>query len=1520
MISSDQEHKSSLIDLIAEATQNVLTPAKEPEETAPDVVHLTIFYSALNQENRTDTELYWFAEKTIADYMEGLPPRHNWTVGHNGGVVLKHLWDKTALEAGDTLVVTLMPEGGGGAGKLIMRIVAMIGIAVLSYFTGGAAAAAYGPLAGAAAGAAVSVVGGILVNTLIPPPKPKEAKTQEDSPSYGVDGPKNTSSEDVPVAVVMGEFRVGGNITNLRVDNDGDTQILYAQYAVSEGPIEGISSIVVNDQDVTYYEDVDYRYRLGVDNQDIVAWFDDSYTNFSKGAKLTTDWLEYTTQGVVDKFRVNIAWPGGLFRIKETTGKRKSSSTGLQIEYKLHTDTIWQPYGNGGFVPFSTSHSVSGLTQRIRVTGTVITRGQTPSEKYACQMYYRKVGTTAWTSMGSYSGTIKNRLQKIGGRDGEFVPAPTSINFTFEADNLPYESYEVTSSGLASYSGMEWGDKPTVISTSTRNPMRRAFESVLLPQGIYDIRVRRTEPESTEDTEQNSCQWDTTDEIIADNVAYNFTAFYALKIRFTDQLNGVPTVSALVKGIKCPIYNMAGEQIDFRWTNNPAWLTAAALCNARWGGGLDPSRLDWARWVEWAEFCEANDLVFNGIFDTASNVWDAIQNITRIGRALVVPAGTKYSVAIERPDQAVMMFSVANIVKDSFGLEWSSQTDRANEIEVTYYDKEDGYKRKTIRVVDYEALRRGMPQRTVSVTLLGIDNADQAYREGWLQLMQNRYVLQSCSFDAPLQAIACRVGSVVYVQHDVPEWGDAGMIAAGSTDTVINLDRPVTMNAAKTYMLLVHHSAVKIYTFQVTTVVGMSVYIPTPAGTFQPVTRLIKAGRDIDIVGYEVATPFTELVLDDATGISAGDTVELWATDVIEERYVVLDIGDQQTVTVTQGFSQAPVELTQFMFGEATKLKKPFRVRSIEGSHEYTRSLKMLEYNDSIYADPDTAAPTPNYSALPLKVAPVVNMAVSEHIVSTINGIKDRLEVSWEIAPDSAYSGAEIWVSTDGGPYAPMGDAGGGATSWEGDFDDDDELIIKIRPYDSVGNKLRLEETDGLAYTVKGKLAPPSNVTNFKATSFTGPIEFAWDSVTDADLRGYEIREGSSWDSGTVVVTNYKGNRFAYLKNEGGVFQFWIAAQDTSLKYSETPITVAVQVFGPAAVAGFDCVSNNNAIIFTWLPNTDQAIDSYEIREGASWANSTLLNRAAGTSYMVPVNSSSSRTFWIKAINTLGIYGMTAAFTTPTLAELPDHNVVANFEQDPSWSGKKLNVSVADSKLLQDLGKPYGEYIFDVDLGATFLARNQVQTSFESVVTSTETWSDAQYAWNSSKANKPWVLRGDVNNITVQGQISTFTGALQTGEYETWSLDGTLTGVNGATPSESVGATYTAARFDNGLLRTDTTQVSYGVTLGSTFFTTNWVKIANTGGAKTVLRLKNGTAYLRVDVDAAGGVVSLIGSDGNTISITGLTLPLNELIFIGINQNATRRDLYVGIFDSTVTLDASGDYAPISSWTAVSLY
>jgi sulfur carrier protein ThiS len=1500
---------------LEEYNQEALTDAAP---AAQPVVKIRVNYSIFDDLDFKEDELLWFAEKTLADYLEGLPSEENWVVSLNGEIMPKERWPFVVPSPDDYLVLKLVPTGGG-KNKSIFRIVAMIGVAIAgSILTFGAGL----PILGAA----VSIVGGVLVSALFPPPKPKKPDTdEEDSPSYGLDGPKNTSSEDVPVPVVLGEYRVGGNLVNIRLENDGNTQIFYGQYVVSEGEIESIDDFEVNDQPAANFNEVEFQTRMGTDNQSIVGWFNDTVVGINKSIALThTDWIGHTTTQPVDKLGLTFVCPNGLVEFDEDDGDRETQSTVILAEYRKQGDIDWLPFGEDAWTVFTGN---SPQTTAIRASVTVTSPAGVQKSNFNYTIEYRPAGSASdWEVLQQRSGTIYNDTRITGGGGKGDKPAfvrylETSRTFSGAKAGLPLDEYEIRLVGSGSLVKKEaWSTKPIIIRGNTVNALRFDVESAPLEQGIYEIQVKRFDPESTDGLTINRTLLDDVNEIIADDIRYNFTAFYGIKIRFTDQLSRLPKVTARVRGVKCRKFDIYGNQVgDREWTQNPAWQTIEALTNTRWGGSMPLSRLHMPSFVEWAEHCDLHNLQFNGIFDTTGNIWDALQQILRMGHAQIVPVGTKYSIVIEREEEPVMMFSVANIIKDTFEETWLSLEDRANEIEVVYYDKTEGNKRKTVRVPDLEVQARGVPPRIVTIDLKGCDNAETAWREGWIQLFLNKYVLKSIKFDAPLQAIGCSVGSVVYVQHDIPEWGNGGFTKAGSTTTVINLDRPVEMLAAHNYVFMVHHSAISHYTAQVVDKIGDSIYCDLGAGPLKRVTRLTKAdGTDVEVHELNLGSPNTEIVLLDASAINIGQTIELWETDVMETRDVVLDIGEHTTITLTSPLTLAPAALSGWMFGEPTKVKKKFRVRDIEGDEGNIRTLSLTEYNALVYSDPTDEIPEPDRANQILTVFPPLAVFAKEYQVKHKDGtIANKIQIDWQIEPGTSYEGAQVWISRNGSDYEMAGTVGSRGTTFTTEEIDGAELQIKVLPFDGA-RILTLAEIDPVAYTVIGKLAPPADVTNFAAQAYLGPIEFTWTHVPDLDLLGYEIRKGVAWEdeAAEIIIEEFTGNRFNYIQDTGGTFQFWIKAKDTSGNYSANPVGVTVQVPGPKAVRGFQANTNNNLIIFTWLPNTDQKISGYELREGTSWENGTSLGQVSGTSHAVPVNNNNNRTFWIKAINTIGIRSENATFASPIIAELPEYNIVQNFDKAPTFAGKKINFSVNAGTLEMAVDATHAEYVFDVDLLETFLARNQLSINFDVLTSETMTWDEATFTWASNEANRAWLIRGDADTMSMTAYIALQQTSLQSHEIEVFSLDNTLVGLGGSTATVS-----TSVTFDNTLghsrygeyamVLDEDTELEWDKPLTPQFTVTFWVVLEQLAFEWVVFRLTDiNDNFLSLTVDDSE--LKLTGSDDVVLTLgTADGLAFGTKLMIGISQTDTERRLFLGNYETLVHAAVAAPAVPI---------
>jgi predicted phage tail protein len=1113
----------------------------------------------------------WRKTYSLARYLP-LGEATDVVVSVNGRAIERGQFDKTRLQPNDFVVICPVPRGGGGKG--ILRIVGMIVIAIASVYTGGAAAAAYGGVgtaagaaAGAAASAAVTIAGSMLLNAVLPPPVATVSSNNglSASSTYGADGAKNTSAEMIPTPVPYGNFRMAGNIIGVHTEADGNSQILYMLINAGEGPIASISDIKINDRPIAEFTnggEVSVQTRPGDALQTPIDWFNAVITPYQKNVKLPNDgsYLYFSTQGNVEAMRLDFNFPSGLYSIDTSSGNVVENSVAIDVEYRQagsYADN------NSGWQPFTVT-APRYVTARVCPI-TKLGVGNMPSH-WLREVGYTWDGTQVITDLNvtTDNGDVPDIVRQTAlAKYGSYIGK--------QVDDWPVKEAGNVSVGV----NVPAGSGALVVTEKLRATARRTFTSPQLTQGKYEVRVRRNKnyidysvnldkgnriTTKTDNTSSSDCYLGDLNEIVYQGVGYNHTALLAVRVRMDDQISGVPNVSFLNGGRVISTFSRANGVIteSIKASNNPAWVLWDALTHWRYGAGIDPSRLDRSAFLDLAEYCDANGLTYDGVFDTNMNVWDACNYIARAGHAQLVPVGTRYSLVIERPSDPVMLFGMGNIVEGTFKQSWMARTDRATEIDVTFSDKDDDYKSKTVKVADASAALEGRPQNAAQITAYGVVDIKRAYREGALQLNINRYLTQTCEWQSPIESIACTAGDVVLVQHDQPAWAESGRLAPGSTSTVIKLDKTVKMEAGKTYKLLVLANTAVRGTGHVTSVNGQFIGVAGTPTDYRVRRIRNSAGAE---AGVTAAVP-DGVYVDSTDGFALGQAVTFYDTDVIEDHDVVLKIGDSDTVTITAPMSFVPDAFVNYMFGETQKVRKPFRITQITlGSTDMTRAISALEYRAEVYdlssyGDVASTLTPPMLDPSQAAIGVVQNLTAYEETYVQGAQILSQVRAAWAQPVAGNYAGADVFLQKNGGAFTKVGTVKADTSFVVPGVAKGDRLTIKVQAYDVWGKFSSYDQAPMVSYTVVG------NVSNLSSAIVSG-ADYLWagrdcklywnyNSVTssfefgsepdgadagtrDPHFQDYEIRV---YDTATYGTKNQKVLRTEHTTDNSYIYTF----------------------------------------------------------------------------------------------------------------------------------------------------------------------------------------------------------------------------------------------------------------------------------------------------------------------------------------------------------------------------------------------
>ncbi|MCE5334007.1 MAG: phage tail protein, partial [Desulfobacteraceae bacterium] len=236
---------------------------------------------------------------------------------------------------------------------------------------------------------------------------------------------------------------------------------------------------------------------------------------------------------------------------------------------------------------------------------------------------------------------------------------------------------------------------------------------------------------------------------------------------------------------------------------NPMWAAFDMMTSKIYGRGINSSRFNQAAWEAWRDWCDGDvgdetRCQCNGVFDEAGNLRDnGLNHIEQIGRARVIPYGATWTVIVDKPRSPQYCFSAGNIHPDSFQWEGYEENEKVDAVEVTFLDRDRGFKKNSVmaKASWYETLNR--PPKTASIELRFCNNKPQAIREAILRMQKTEKITRHGRLTCGIEAAQCEYGDVVHIIHPGNIYAFGGKISRDhSNASQIYIDQYITMPEA----------------------------------------------------------------------------------------------------------------------------------------------------------------------------------------------------------------------------------------------------------------------------------------------------------------------------------------------------------------------------------------------------------------------------------------------------------------------------------------------------------------------------------------------------------------------------------------------------------------------------------------------------------------------------------------------------------------------------------------------------
>lgn len=1083
---------------------------------------------------------------------------------------------------------------------------ALIVVAV-AYGQAWAAGLEYSAVTTGVISAGIAIGATYLAQAIIPFAKTSAATSDaSESNTYSIGGSSNTISDgNVPYLIGTHKFLPPKAMQPIS-EAQGKDVYLTEVFCLGYGPLNvDDSKILIGDTHYSNYEGVQIQVK---DNLNYTAPID-LVSGVTTSEKLSVvfsaanDEAIRTTDTNTEEITVELAWPS-LVRYDDQ-GNRKSTSVSYNVFYReTGSGDAWTTASGSQLDTQSVTFYTS--TENRKYLAGYRGRDDNPYYKYVnlVTSFIRfndglPSGITNGSKFRIYGSQKNDAVYQVYSISGNTV----MVGYTDFVNRYLSTTYGRQVQGeTRSVTVIDTGyNSPDLVATDSTATTTYRTHSFPVSKGQYDVRVVRYTGEPSDTRTNNSFTWtqlksvqktDANGDPI--NTFPDDLCYIAIKVKASEQLNGSIQNLSCVASSVCHSFNPDTEDFnDDDQSGNPAWEYFKILTNYASKRPLPFKDVEASDFEEWAELCDEQVLSSDGVLeprfrvnlyvDYSTTAQELLQKIATIGRASRRRVDYREGVLVDKADKpSVINLSPANIVSMSWN---KSFTQRPDAFKVKFADKDADYDTAEILVKRDDSVADEDLIYVEDLDGIGITDSDQVYRFG--KFAHSQLALRPETYDVKMgiNHLVFLRGDVVTMTHDRIQGVTCFGQVLATSGNVVTVDNPFNISNAQ---------------------------LPLYATFSNP------NSDSQSIATFEI------------TNISGNELTfaSLPAFDIVDGYY---SIGS-----------------------DTTSITRQYLIKSIKTANELTATVEMVDYaSPTVYEAEDEVA---NYESatVPLVInrymppsVPVIDEVITDErslLINSDGSIQTRAELilNSDAIDENKPQPSQIqvlWRRTENNGLWDKATYDIEQRVYANDLADGVEYDFRVRYLSEFS--VASDYASALGVTVEGKTNTPSSVQGFGYEIQEGGILLYWDKNAEKDVREYEIRVGSSWDTGTIVDSIKALEKRIELPLAGS-YKYWIKAIDVIGLESDLATELSVVMPAPTSVSGVAFSIIEDGYRVKWNAANDLNFSQFEIREGSLWESATVVDQLKLTSIKFPVRASGTYRYLIKKIDTAGNYSQNA--------------------------------------------------------------------------------------------------------------------------------------------------------------------------------------------------------------------------------------------------------------------------------------